>query len=188
MGDDSGETIRSLLAAAGGDPKAADRLLPQIYAELRALAAHYLKGERAGHTLQPTALVHEAYLRLVRIDRVDWEGKSHFFAMAAREMRRVLVDHARRRGADKRGGDWDRVTLSEGIAEQGDHVVDVLALDQALDRVAARHERRARVAELRLFAGLEIGEIAAVLDISPRTAKEDWKMARAWLGRELRSP
>ena len=185
MGSDPGETTRCLLASAQGDARAADRLLPRVYKELRALAAHYLRGERPGHTLQPTALVHEAYLRLIRVDRVDWQGKSHFFAMAAREMRRILVDHARERNADKRGGRVERVTLTEGIGLVENRVVDVIALDEALKKVEAKNSRRAHVAELRIFAGLEIDEIASALEIPQRTAKEDWRMARALIGKAL---
>jgi RNA polymerase sigma factor (TIGR02999 family) len=182
---DPGERTRTLIDAARGDARSADRLLPLIYTELRALASKYLKGERPGHTLQPTALVHEAYLRLIRIEEVDWEGKTHFFAMAAREMRRVLVDHARRRDADKRGGGAERMTFSEGVGLVEDRVIDVIALDEALRVVEARNPRRARVAELRIFAGLQIDEIATALGITARAAKEDWRMARAWIGREL---
>lgn len=179
------ESTVELLAAAGGSADAAARLLPRVYAELRALAGHYFRGERPGHTLQPTALVHEAYLRLLHVDRIDWQGRTHFFAMAAKEMRRVLVDHARRRDAEKRGGELGRVTLSDAAAVGENRTIDVIALDQAIETVARTHPRRARVAELRIFAGLEVAEIPALLAVSERTVKEDWRMARALIGRAL---
>jgi len=179
------ESTEDLLASARGSADAAARLLPRVYAELRALAAHYFRGERPGHTLQPTALVHEAYVRLLHIERIDWQGRTHFFATAAREMRRVLIDHARHRDADKRGGDFERVTLSDDVASAEDRTVDVIALDQAIDEVARNHPRRARVAELRIFGGLELLEIAESLGVSERTIKEDWRMARALIGRAL---
>ncbi len=131
--------------------------------------------------------MHEAYIRLVRIERVDWQGKTHFFAMAARQMRRILVDSALAKHADKRGGGAEHVTLAEDVGLLEDRVVDVIALDEALDRVEAKNPRRAGVAELRIFGGLQINEIAAALGITERTSKEDWKMARAWLGKALRT-
>jgi RNA polymerase sigma factor (TIGR02999 family) len=176
----------ALLAShAAGDGRAADELLPLVYRELRALAAHYLRGERPGATLQPTALVHEAYLRLVDQERIDWQGKTHFYAMAATQMRRILVERARARDAVKRGGGGRRVTLTEALASTADPSVELLALDQALVRLAARSPRQAQVAELRLFAGLLPRETALCLGVSERTIKEDWRVARSWLMKEL---
>ena len=173
-----------LLAQVTDKPRAADRLLPLVYDELRALAARYLRSERAGSTLQPTALVHEAYLRLIEIDRIDWQGKTHFKAMAATQMRRILVDHARARDAKKR--DRGRsVTLTETLLSTTKPSVDLLALDEALERLSARSPRQGRVAELKLFAGLLTNELALSLGVSERTVKEDWRVARAWLMKEL---
>ena len=174
-----------LTAHVQGDEGAAARLLPLVYEELRALAARYLRGERAGHSLQPTDLVHEAYLRLIELDRMDWQGKAHFFAMAATQMRRVLVDHARAADAAKRGGRPARITLSDDLATTEQRSVDFLVLDDALSRLGHRHERQGRVAEMRLFAGLEVKEVALYLRVSERTVKEDWRVARAWLLKEI---
>lgn len=174
-----------LLARGLEEPRAADRLLPLVYAELRALAARYLRSERAGSTLQPTALVHEAYLRLIKIERIDWKGKTHFMAMAATQMRRILVDHARARRAKKRGGRDRPITLTETLLSTAKPPLDLLALDQALGRLAARSTRQGRVAELKLFAGLLSTEIAFNLGVSERTVNEDWRVARAWLKKEL---
>lgn len=185
MGGDRGDNARLLAAAATGNPQAAAQLLPKIYSDLRALAASYLRRERPGHTLQPTALVHDAYLRLVQIERVDWQGKTHFFAMAAREMRRVLVDHARHKHADKRGGELERVTLAEDAQVVENRVVDILALDEALRGLEQTHPRRSRIAELRIFGGLQLDEIAEAVGASERAVKEDWRMARAQIGRSL---
>jgi RNA polymerase sigma factor (TIGR02999 family) len=174
-----------LLARGIDEPRAADRLLPLVYGELRALAAHYLRSERAGATWQPTALVHEAYLRLIDNERIDWKGKTHFMAMAATQMRRILVDHARARGAKKRGGRPRPVTLTETLLTTEKPSIELLALDEALERLAARSPRQSRVAELKLFAGLLVTEIAFSLGVSERTVKEDWRVARAWLMKEL---
>lgn len=179
------EATEALLAQSRGDARAADRLLPLVYDKLRGLAAKYLRGERPGHSLQATALVHEAYLRLIDISRVDWQGKTHFYAMAARQMRRILVEHARAGSALKRGGGLSRVTFDEGAALDPEQPLELLALDEALDRLAVDHSRPARVAELRLFAGMKVAEMAALLDVSERTVKGDWRLARAWLMRAL---
>jgi len=179
------KTTDRLIASCNGDPGAVEELLPLVYDKLRALAGTMMRDERAGHTLDATGLVHEAYLRLVDIERVDWSGKTHFYAIAARQMRRVLVDHARRRGAQKRGGDARRVTLAEGIGSRRERWVDLFAIHEALDKLRLHNERRCRVAEMRLFAGLKFREIAHVLGVAERTVKEDWRMARAWLSREL---
>ena len=167
----------------GGD--LADRLVPIVYDELRARARAYLRGERSDHSLQPTALVNEAYLRLVSGAPVDWNGRTHFFAAAAVAMRRVLVDHARRRNSAKRGGGLRRVELDEPIAASGEPDVDLLALTRALDRLEALHARHARIVELRFFGGLTVPEVAAALGLSTTTVEEGWAFARAWLAREL---
>ena len=173
----------ALEAHAQGDPKAASELLPLVYKNLRALAGKYMQGERTGHTLQPTALVHEAYIRMIDITRIDWQGKTHFFAMAATQMRRLLVEHARARGASKRV--VDKVTLDENAGLAAAVEIDVLALDQALTRLEALSTRQAQVAELRFFAGLTVKETALALSVSERTVKADWRVARVWLLREL---
>jgi RNA polymerase sigma factor (TIGR02999 family) len=168
-----------------GDEAAAERLLPLVYHELMKIAAIHLRGERAAHTLQPTALVHEAYLRLVDLEQVDWRDRTHFFALASRLMRRILVDHARRRQAVKRSPDQDLPPAAS--EEAGLRIEELLALDAALDRLAALDERQVRVVELRYFAGLSVEETAQVLDVSPSSVKRDWVSARAWLHLQLSS-
>ncbi|RJP35111.1 MAG: sigma-70 family RNA polymerase sigma factor [Phycisphaerales bacterium] len=168
-----------------GDEGAADRLFPIVYAELRALAADLLHGEKPGHTLQPTALVHEAYVRLVDQTKLNYQDRAHFIAFAARTMRRVLVDHARAKAARKRGRGWERVTLGSSVALTADPTVDLLALNDALTRLASLHERQAQIVDLRFFGGLSIEETAAVLGVGHATVEIDWQMARAWLRREL---
>jgi RNA polymerase sigma-70 factor (ECF subfamily) len=180
--DGTSERTRATRLLAG---RAVDELLPLVYDKLRSLAAKYLKDERPDSTLQPTALVHEAYLRLVDHERIDWQGKTHFMAIAAVQMRRILIDHARAHVAQKRGGPAYRVTLSESLAPTSDPSIELLALDQALSGLSARHERQGRVAELKLFAGLLAREIAHQLGVSERTVKDDWRVARAWLMKEL---
>jgi RNA polymerase sigma factor (TIGR02999 family) len=166
------------------DPAARDRLVPIVYEELRRLAHHYMRNERAGHTLQTTALVNELYLRLAGIDALKWRDRAHFFAMAATLMRRVLVDYARQRGRDKRGAGLTVTSLDENvIAPQP--AVDVVALDEALDRLAAVDPQQGRVVELRFFVGLSVQETAEVLGISPATVKRDWATAKLWLYNEL---
>jgi RNA polymerase sigma factor (TIGR02999 family) len=183
--DDRSDATTSLIAHCEGDRKAVEELLPLLYGKLRALAGSMMREERAGHTLEPTGLVHEAYLRLVDVDRIDWNGKTHFYAMAARQMRRVLIDHARKHGAAKRGARPHRVTLNEAVAPRGGRQIDTFALHEALEKLARHNERRCRVAEMRIFAGIEHAEIAHVLGVSERTVKEDWRMARVWLSKEL---
>jgi RNA polymerase sigma factor (TIGR02999 family) len=166
----------------------AEELLPLVYEELRHRAALYMKGERVGHTLQPTALVHEAYMKLVDQTRVNWRGRTHFFAVAANAMRRLLIDHARGRARVKRGGGWQRVTLGESLPSSNKPDVDleqVLSLSDALDELARVDEREAKVVELRFFAGLTMDEVARFLGVSKRTVEDDWTHARAWLAREL---
>ncbi|HJP56054.1 MAG TPA: ECF-type sigma factor [Gemmatimonadales bacterium] len=175
---------RLLEAARQGDPEAYERLLPHLYEELHRIAERHMRGERADHTLQPTALVHEAYLRLVGGAPASFDDRRHFLRASSRVMRRVLVDHARARAAAKRAGSL-RVTLDEELAASDDRAVDLLVLDDALERLAAAEPRWARVVELRAFAGLEVTEVADVLETSPATVKRDWQFARAWLAREL---
>jgi RNA polymerase sigma factor (TIGR02999 family) len=168
-----------------GDPRAAGQLLPLVYEELRKLAAQRLANEAPGQTLQPTALVHEAYLRLVDVEHLpQWKGGSHFFAAAAEAMRRILIDNARRRKAQKRGGGWQRQPLDAIAAPEPDE--ELLALDAALQKLAASEPLKARLVELRYFAGLTGEQAAAVLDISPTTADRHWAYARAWLQAEVR--
>ena len=177
----TGAATQLLLAWSGGDREALDEMLPLVYDELHRLAARYLARERPDHTLQPTALVHEAYLRLVRQRDVDWRNRAQFVGLAAGIMRRILVNHARDRVAAKRSGDRERVSLSLVEAPAGSPDVDLLALEAALDRLAALDERKARVVELRFFGGLTMDEVSTVLDISRATVERDWSFARAWL-------
>ncbi len=171
-----------------GDRSAADRLTPLVYDELRRLAQHFLQRETPGHTLQATALVHEAYLRLAGQRGADWQNQAQFFAVAATMIRRILVDHARARAAAKRGGGGHRLTLQESVAlDAGADPVDLLDLHDALTDLYALNERRARVVELRFFGGLDVQHTAHVLGVSPRTVKDDWRFARAWLGSRLRT-
>jgi RNA polymerase sigma factor (TIGR02999 family) len=177
-----------LVAWEQGDDEALRRVATLVYDDLRAIAAARLRGERSGHTLQPTALVHEAYLRLSEQRRRQWKERRQFFAVASRVMRQVLVDHARARQAAKRGGEATRIEVTAlGEIAAPAEVFDVLPLDEALTRLAALQPRLARVVELRFFGGLEVEETAALLDCSPRTVKRDWALARAWLVRELDS-
>jgi RNA polymerase sigma factor (TIGR02999 family) len=174
----------ALKSVKRGDTAALDRLLPVVYGEMRRLAASYLRAERKGHTLQPTALAHEAYLRLVGLRDFPWQNRAHFMGMAARAMRGILVDHARRRKAQKRGGGAAQVPIDTAVMG-GAAPVGFDDLDRALQDLARLSERQARVVELRFFGGLTIEETAEVLEISPVTVKRDWTFARAWLYREL---
>ena len=180
--------ITSLLQAwEGGDRDAFDRLMPVVYAELRRVAQAYMRRERTNHTLQATALVNEVYLRLVEITSVRWQDRAHFFAMAASMMRRVLLDAARARSARKRGGGDVRVTLDEELlsAEASRQAASLMEIDQAIEALSKLDPRKARVVELRFFGGLSMDEMAAVLEISSQSVKRDWKLARAWLLKEL---
>jgi RNA polymerase sigma factor (TIGR02999 family) len=179
------EVTRLLVAWGDGDKAALDLLMPLVHAELRRLARHYMSRERPGHTLQSTALVNEAYLRLVEQEGMRWENRAHFFGIAARLMRQILVEHARGRQAAKRGGGQYRLSLSriDRLASAPD--VDLLALDEALGRLEALDPQKSRIVELRYFGGLGIEETAEVIGVSPATVKRDWSMARAWLRREL---
>lgn len=181
----TGEVTALLEAHTAGDPEALDALFPLVYNELRRMAHHRLRGERDDHTLQTTALVHEAYLELVNVDQASWEDRRHFFAMASRVMRNVLVDYAVKRNAQKRGGDRNRVPLQENDAVATVDLSSVISIHQALERLATVDERPVRVVECRFFGGLTIQETADALGVSPATVGRDWKMARAWLNREL---
>jgi RNA polymerase sigma-70 factor (ECF subfamily) len=178
--------VTALLKAwSDGDQTALDALLPLVEQELRRLARHYMRGERAGHTLQPTALVNEAYLRLVDIAHVRWQNRAHFLAVAARTMRRVLVDMARAKGYQKRGGRVPLVPLDEVDVAAARPDADVVALHDALEALAAVDARKAHVVELRYFGGLTVEETAEVVGVAPETVMRDWKFAKAWLLREL---
>lgn len=171
-----GESDPSLVAA---------QLLPLVYDELRTLAAKYLRRERRGHTLDPTALVHEAFLRLVDQSRVDWQGKTHFLAVSAEAMRRILIDHARARKRDKRGKDWRRVAFDHVVSELAILDTDIIDFRDSLKKLESLDSRQARIVELRLFAGLSMEEIATVLQVSKRTVEGDWTHAKAWLRAEV---
>ena len=185
-GDPLSQNITHLLREwSDGDQDALNRLTPLVYEELRQQAARYLRRERAGHTLQTTALINEAYLRLIDAKDVRWQSRAHFFAIAANLMRRVLVDHARRRDAEKRGGDHVRLTLDDALAVTASTDIDVLAIDDALNKLAHIDSQQALVVELRFFSGLSVEETATALGISAATVKRDWSVARAWLRREI---
>ena len=167
------------------DRQSLESLLPIVYQELRRLAASYLRRERPGQTLQPTALVHEAYLRLLKDKPDRWQNRAHFCAIAAHSMRQILIERARARGAQKRGGALPRVTLDEGLVAGGERSFDFVALDEALERLGALDPDQARLVELRFFGGLTVEETADAMGISPATVKRHWNVARAWLAREL---
>lgn len=178
-------TTRLLVAFENGEPVPLEDLVPLMYDELHRLARGFLARERTGHTLRPTGLVHEAYLRLVDDTRVSARGRGYFFGAAGRAMRHILVDHARRRNAARRGGGRVAITLEEEHSSVDAFALDILELDEALERLAATNERPARVVECRFFGGLSVAETAAALDVSERTVHYDWEFARAWLYREL---
>jgi RNA polymerase sigma factor (TIGR02999 family) len=179
------EVTELLLSWRQGDGAALDRLVPLVHAELRRVARSHIRREGPGHTLQATALVHEVYLRLVGIDHLTLNDRTHFFAVAARLMRQILVDHARRKRADKRGGGVTMMSLDEVSPVSRTSIVDVLALDQALDALSSRDARQCRVVELRFFAGLSIDEAAEALGVSAATVEREWAMAKAWLYQRL---
>lgn len=168
-----------------GDQAALEKLLPVVYDELRRQAARYLRRERPGHTLQTTALIHEAYLRLINQENVAWQNRAHFYAIAARLMRQILVDHARKRQAAKRGGSDIKLPLEEAMVISPERDIDLVALDGALTRLAAFDEQQSRIVELRYFSGLSVEETAEVLGISTRTVKRDWNVAKAWLRQQI---
>lgn len=186
MATPSPNQVTELLLAWGqGDDVALEQLIPLVYDELHRLAHRYLGGERAGHLLQTTALVNEAYLRLVDSSRVQWQNRAHFFAVSAQLMRRVLVDFARSRNYQKRGGDAVQISLHEELAGSTERGADLVALDDSLTALATTDERASRVVELRFFGGLSIEETAEALKISPETVKRDWTWAKAWMLREM---
>ncbi len=180
------EITRLLMRVSDGDSATAGELLPLVYEQLRAIAGSYFRGQPADNTLQPTALVHEAYLKLVNAPSRDWNGRVHFCAVAATAMRQILHDRARRRKTAKRGGDARRVPLDWMVTPTNKSTIDLEALDEALERLSQLSPRQARMVELRYFGGLTIDETAQVLDVSAATVENDWRVARAWLNRELR--
>jgi RNA polymerase sigma-70 factor, ECF subfamily len=180
-----GDVTGLLLAWRRGDARALEQLIPLVHRELRRIAKAVMRGERQNHTLEPTALVNEAYLRLVELGRIEWQDRAHFLAVAARLMRRVLIDHARAHRYQKRGGGVTKVTLDGDIAVPSEPGRDLVALDDALEALAKVDERKSRVVELRFFGGLTVEETATVLQVSVDTIMRDWKLAKAWLLREL---
>jgi len=186
VGPELSKQVSELLANWNkGDADAREALMPLVYDELRKLAASHLRRERSDHTLQPTALVHEVYLRLAEQKNVRWQDKSHFFGVTAQLMRRILVDHARSHMADKRGSGLPKVSLNEAIAMSRERPAELLALDESLTQLGSTDPQQGRIVELRVFAGLTIEQTAEVLGISPATVKRDWSLAKAWLLREI---
>ncbi|MBI5864161.1 MAG: sigma-70 family RNA polymerase sigma factor [Planctomycetes bacterium] len=179
------QTTRLLGDVVKGDPSAAARLLPLVYDELRSLAAAYFRRQPDDHTLQPTALVHEAYMRLVNHATAQWQDRAHFFAVAATAMRQILVNHALAQNAEKRGGGRTRIALAEDLAPTSQREFDPIALDEAIKKLAALDARKASVVDLRFFGGLSVDEAAVVLNVSKTTVEADWRLARAWLSKEL---
>ncbi|MEM6785239.1 MAG: sigma-70 family RNA polymerase sigma factor [Bacteroidota bacterium] len=182
---DALDVTQLLHAYSGGNRDAFDDLFAQVYDELRRLARYHLRQERSNHTLSTTALVHEAYIKLVRQENAQWQNRAHFYAVASQAMRRLLISHARKRNAQKRGGDVARVTLNEHLVEGAMQDDQLLALDEALSRLEQLSPRQSRVVECRFFGGLSVEETAAALSISEATVKRDWRVAKAWLYREL---
>jgi RNA polymerase sigma-70 factor (ECF subfamily) len=182
----SAHTTQILVDLGKGDRAAAKRLMPLVYDELRSLAERYMQQERSDHTLQATALVNEAYIRLIDQSRVDWKNRAHFFSVAAEMIRRILVDHARQHHAAKRGGVARKVSLVDSVGALKNSDIDLMALDEVLKELGRLNERHAKLVELRFFGGLSVEETAHVLEVSPRTVRSDWRMARAWLQRRLR--
>jgi RNA polymerase sigma factor (TIGR02999 family) len=186
MAAEVGEVTRLLLDLKRGNKEAEEKLIPLVYKELRRIAGAHMRHEYLGHSLQPTALVHEAYIRLTDIKEIDWQSRTHFFAVSATIMRRILVDRARAGRARKRGDGWDAVSLNEAILPSPERAPEILDLDEALTRLGALDERQAKIVELRFFAGMGEEETGEVLGISSRTVKRDWRIAKAWLFKELR--
>lgn len=187
MSSVSSREVTGLLQAWGrGDEQALQKLMPLVYEQLHAAARRHMVRERPGHTLQTTALIHETYLRLVDVRQVNWQNRAHFLAICAQLMRRILIDFARSRNYQKRGGAAPRVSFDEGLAVTAQPDVNLVAVDDALQRLAQIDERKARVVELRFFGGLGVKETAEVMKVSPETVMRDWKMAKVWLLRELR--
>ena len=186
MGAPASSEVTSLLQAWGnGDEAALQKLIPLVYAQLRVAARRYMAGERPGHTLQTTALIHETYLRLVDIRKIKWQNRAHFFAMCAQLMRRILVDFARSRGYQKRGGSAQRVDFDQALTLGSEPDANLVALDEALQRLAEVDKRKSQVVELRFFGGLDVKETAEVMKVSADTVMRDWKLAKVWLLREL---
>jgi RNA polymerase sigma factor (TIGR02999 family) len=185
MTPSSSNVTQMLRDWSNGDREVLDKLIPIVYAELRRQAAGYLRRERPGHTLQTTALIHEAYLRLINQKDVRWQNRAHFYAISAKLMRHILVDHARSRQAAKRGGSNIKLPLEEAMIASKGREVDLVVLDEALESLAAIDPQQSRVVELKFFSGLSVEETAEVLGVSPRTVKRDWNMAKAWLRREI---
>jgi len=181
-----GEVTLMLQQLSEGNREVLDRLVPVLYEELRRLAAYYLRQERGNHTLQATALVHEAYLRLVDQRRVQWKNRSHFIGVAAQVMRRILLDYARKHDAAKRGGAVAHISLDKAVVLSEDNAAELIALDELLARLTSLDSQQGRIVELRFFGGLSVDETAELMEISPATVKRDWSMAKAWLARELR--
>jgi RNA polymerase sigma factor (TIGR02999 family) len=180
-----GKVTELLLELSGGNRTVVDELIPFLYAELKRIAAAQLRAERPGHTLQPTALVHEAYLKLVDQRQVNWQNRAHFFGVAAQVMRRILMDYAKGRARAKRGGDVHKTSLDEALVVSYDRAYELVEIDQALGRLEALDRRQAQVVEMRFFGGLSVEETAEALGVSAPTVKREWAMARAWLHREL---
>lgn len=185
MQSEPNDITRLLIAWRNGEAEALDNLMPLVHRELKRIARNFMRRQRVGHTLQTTALVNEAFVRLVDSDKVNWQDRSHFYAMSAQLMRRVLVDAARRRNSAKRGGERIQVTLADDVRSVEPDRVDVVAIDDALKRLATLNQRQCQIVELRYFGGLTEDEIAETLNVSPRTVRRDWNIARAWLYREL---
>ena len=181
----SNEATRTLCALSAGDNSAAERLMPLVYSELRALAGKYFRIQNPSHTLQPTALVHEAFVRLIDQSGTHWNDRAHFFAVAATAMRQILTDHARRRRAAKRGGGWEQVNLDDAVRPSEGNQIDMIALDECLAQLAEFDARKHRVVELRFFGGLTVEEVSRVMDLSKTTVESEWRAARAWLNRQL---
>jgi len=187
MDPSSGDVTVLLAQLTKGNEEAGAKLIPLVYAELRRLAASYMRRERVDHTLQPTALVHEAYLKLVEQRSVDWQGRAHFFGIAAQVMRRILIDHARGYLRDKRGGGQKPVPIDEALVFAPEQSMELVKIDQALEQLTKLDPRQAKIVELRFFGGLTVEQTADVLGISEKTVKRDWSMAKAWLRGELKA-
>lgn len=187
MTEEDPDVAQLLEEIASGKHEAAETLMPLVYDRLRYLAQKLLGHESPGHTLQPTALVNEAFIRMVGQKQVDWQGKTHFFAIGAKMMRRILVDHARRKLSKKRGGGMHRIELADDLCVSNRNNEDILAIEQALEKLSKLDPRQAQIVELRFYGGLTVEEVAEVLGVSKRTVESDWTMLRAWLRRELSS-
>ena len=188
MNETPNEITEQLIAWSQGDAAALDKLIPAVYQELRRMADHYLRSEDPSHSLQPTALVHEAYLRLIDQTKVEWQSRAHFFGVAAQMMRRILIDHAKTKHRLKRGGTAIKVSLDENVNFSQERAAELIALDDALQALAHIDERKSKIVELRYFGGLTVEETAQVLGVSDKTVMRDWNLAKAWLYQELTQP